>query len=317
MQKKTVIVNFDFMPKKLEIFQDFARWWFEHHNDIEDSSRSSYIYTLQKLIDTFGPWRMKDIQPHHIESFLRAANDTLSTSYVRKLRSMLNQIFRKAVMNGIVLANPVNFADPIRRKTDTEIAEIQFRDSFTLDETKTLFEKLPNDICGNSIRVMLTSGIRPQELLGLETEHIESDLSTIHIRQAVKLVRGKASIGPPKTTSSYRDIPLPSLAKLPIQFLLAQDRRFLVPGKNDFSPFNPSSYRRQYYHCLEKCGVRKLSPHCCRHTYISQMQASGVPMTTISHLVGHSKESMTAHYLHLQDELKIDAVATYASRLTS
>ncbi len=34
--------------------------------------------------------------------------------------------------------------------------------------------------------------------------------------------------------------------------------------------------RRAYYRTLEKIpGVRRLSPHCCRHTYVTLLQRQG------------------------------------------
>ena len=53
--------------------------------------------------------------------------------------------------------------------------------------------------------------------------------------------------------------------------------------------------------------VRLLSPHCCRHTYVSQLQAQGVPLETIQSLTGHADVDMTEHYLHVQKEVKEDA----------
>lgn len=45
-----------------------------------------------------------------------------------------------------------------------------------------------------------------------------------------------------------------------------------------------------------------LTPHSCRHTYVSQLQALGVDMETIQSMVGHADIEMTQHYLHVQEE---------------
>ena len=54
--------------------------------------------------------------------------------------------------------------------------------------------------------------------------------------------------------------------------------------------------------------MRLLSSHCCRHTYVSQLQAKGVPLETIQCLTGHADVDMTEHYLHVQREVKENAV---------
>lgn len=42
-----------------------------------------------------------------------------------------------------------------------------------------------------------------------------------------------------------------------------------------------------------------LTPHSCRHTYVSQLQALGVDLSTIQSLVGHVDTDMTQQYQRL------------------
>ena len=58
-------------------------------------------------------------------------------------------------------------------------------------------------------------------------------------------------------------------------------------------------------------GVRVLTPHCCRHTYVSQMQALGVSMETIQSIVGHADAEMTKKYLHVQENIRQEAIARF------
>ena len=51
-----------------------------------------------------------------------------------------------------------------------------------------------------------------------------------------------------------------------------------------------------------------MSPHSCRHTYVSQMQALGIDMETIKSIVGHADLDMTRHYLHVQEPIRQAAV---------
>ena len=57
--------------------------------------------------------------------------------------------------------------------------------------------------------------------------------------------------------------------------------------------------------------VRILTPHCCRHTYVSQMQALGVSMETIQSIVGHADAEMTKKYLHVQENIRQEAIARF------
>ena len=59
-------------------------------------------------------------------------------------------------------------------------------------------------------------------------------------------------------------------------------------------------------------GVRRLTPHCCRHTYVSQMQALGVDLATIQSIVGHADVDMTKHYLHVQRDVQERAIQRFS-----
>ena len=60
-------------------------------------------------------------------------------------------------------------------------------------------------------------------------------------------------------------------------------------------------------------GVRVLPPHCCRHTYVSQMQMLGVDLATIQSIVGHADVDMTKHYLHVQDPVRQAAIEKFSN----
>ena len=82
-----------------------------------------------------------------------------------------------------------------------------------------------------------------------------------------------------------------------------------IPGQ----PVKPSHFADQFKKALEAVpGVRRLTPHCCRHTYVSQMQALGVDLATIQSIVGHADIDMTKHYLHVQREVQEEAIERFS-----
>ncbi|WP_397358159.1 tyrosine-type recombinase/integrase [Oscillibacter sp.] len=61
----------------------------------------------------------------------------------------------------------------------------------------------------------------------------------------------------------------------------------------------PDNFRkRQYYPTLERLGMRKLNPHCTRHTFITRAVKQGVDMDELLRLVGHVDKETTQLYLH-------------------
>ena len=290
-------------------FEEWADTWFENHKDnIKPTTQDGYRYTLRILKDHFGRRKLSEIKAMDIEQFLKKLRkDGRSDSAIAQCRGMLFQIFNKAAANDIILKNPVAFADKMRKLQPRE------KEAFTADEVRTLLRELPEDKIGWSIRLMLCTGMRTQELLGLEPRHIAQDGSSINIAQAVVMVKGTASIGTPKSYDSYRTIPVPELVQYCAQNLRSTDKKFIWEAGRPDMPCNPSHFRTQFKKALEGVdGVRVLTPHCCRHTFVSQMQALGVDIETIQNIVGHAEIDMTRHYLHVQEPKRLEAAQRFS-----
>ena len=294
-------------------FEKWATMWFESYKRrLEKSTQNSYSYTLRKLMEFFGPMKLRSIRTMHVEQYLQQMQDEgKSSSYLSKLRGMLFQVMNRAEANDLIRKNPVRFAEKMRNN-----GPVKEKDSFSAEEVHRLMQYLPFDRIGLSIRVMLGTGLRSQEMLALEPKHIEPDGSMIHVRQAVKLDKGVPYVGKTKSRDSVRDIPVPEEIR---KYLIAlrgwQGQTYVwesprVPGR----PVNPSSFRKDFKAALEKVGdVRLFTPHACRHTYVSQLQAKGVDMETIQSLVGHADTQMTEKYLHVQPEIKQAAIEKLGS----
>ena len=226
---------------------------------------------------------------------------------------MLYQIFQKAEANDLVRRNPVRLAEKMRASGTAKRKE-----AFTTAEVAHLMKVLPNDRMGLSIRLLLGTGMRMQELLALEPQFIEEDGSVIHIRQAVKVVKGTVSIGSPKSKDSIRDIPVPLNVRPCAIKLRDTTDQFIWESPKTGLPCNPTHFRDVFRKSLEEAGdVRLLTPHSCRHTYVSQMQALGVDIQTIQSIVGHADTEMTEHYLHVQESIRQSAIRLFSEAFSA
>lgn len=162
----------------------FATWseiWFQNHQDnISPTTRENYKYILTTLKAHLGTRKLDSIKAFDIEQLLKELRrEGRSDSYLASCRGMLYQIFNKAEANDLILKNPVRFADKMR---STRTAPKR-KDAFHAEEVRRMMEQLPHDLLGESIRLMLGTGMRTQELLALEPRHIAPDGSMISIRQ--------------------------------------------------------------------------------------------------------------------------------------
>ena len=297
------------------LFPEWAEIWFEHHRDnIAPTTQENYRYTLRILNEGFARRRIADVKPYDIETFLKKLRrDGRSDSCLAQCRGMLYQIFNKAEANDLIRKNPVRFAEKMRKT-----GPVQRKVCFTAEEVTILMDRLPEDRIGLSIRLMLGTGMRSQELLALEPRHIEPDGSVIHVEQAINMQKGTAIIGVPKSRDSYRNIPVLKSLQYCAMALRETDRKYIWEARKVDQPCNPTYFRDQFRKALEAIPeVRLLTPHSCRHTYVSQMQALGVDLATIKSIVGHADIDMTQHYLHVQESIRQDAIARFSKAFAS
>lgn len=291
-------------------FHEWADLWFESHKDnIMPTTQENYQYTLRTLKAAFPHKKLCDIKPFDIEMMLKKLRrDGRSISGLAQCRGMMYQIMNKAEANDLIRKNPVRFAEKMRYREP-----VKRKDAFTAEEVSILMERLPENRIGLSIRLMLGTGMRTQELLALEPRHIEPDGSIIRIEQAINMQKGTAVVGFPKSRDSYRTIPVPQSLRWCAAVLRQTDKKFIWEERKKDNPCNPSHFRNLFRKALEAIPeVPNLTPHSCRHTYVSQMQALGVDLPTIQSIVGHADIDMTQHYLHVQESIRLDAIDRFS-----
>jgi integrase len=277
-------------------------WLDEYKTKVEESTAAGYEYTLQLIVKSFlGRLKVKDIDASHIEEYLDRMAVQYSSSQCGKLRAMLGQILRKAQARHLIAENPVPLADKtnyrrLGKKTSSK------KDAFTAAEVAALMIGLPDTRIGHSIRLMIGSGMSTQELLGLWPSEIAPDGSRLSINRAVKIKKGGGMyIGDVKAEHRDREVILPPSVRASALFLRNTDRKYVIASRTSGMPMHPTTYRDFYKSAVRSVkGVRLLTPHCCRHTYISHLQDRGVDFAVIQALAGQSERSSTIQYIHPQ-----------------
>lgn len=287
-------------------FSQWADIWFANHRtEVESSTYSNYRFTLKKLKAYFGDRLINEIRQMDINRFIDTLLDkNLSKSTISKCKAMLYQIFTYAEDNKMIDKNPA-----IRAKSAKKAPRHVYpKHAFTETEIQALMEGLPDDLTGNSIRTLIGTGIRAQELLALTKDDITPDGSLIIINKAVKMDYREPYLGRPKSEIGDRVIPVSAKYQKYVQYLHDHggDKYIWTSAKRESGLYTIEEFRNKYRSAMKQVpDVPYYSPHCCRHTYITMLQAQEVPIAFISALAGHEDASTTKGYTHISiDTLK-------------
>lgn len=287
-------------------FSKFADQFLDlHKHRVKPVTHAHYLNTLRIINEEFADRRLDSIKPMEVEAFLiKLKTEGRSDSAVSHARGLFYMIMEAAEANDYIKRNPVRYAGKIKKDPPKK------KDVFTAEEVRAILEGLDDsNIFHLGVKLLLCSGLRSQELLALRPEDISDTGDHLVVVQAVSMVRGTATISTTKSYASMRRVPLPKKARKYALLLKQTNKKYIFAVGRDDVPCNPTTFRKAYREALESLpGVRYLSPHSTRHTYVSMLFSAGVPLSTIQAVVGHTTTIMTEHYLTIENRLQNEAV---------
>lgn len=184
--------------------------------------------------------------------------------------------------------------------------------------TKRNQKKLLNHLKSNidlknlGILICLLTGIRIGEICGLKWEDADLKRGTISIKRTIQRIqvpdeKNKTSIliGRPKTTTSERVIPLPTvLVELMRPFKKDINKEFYMLT-NSAKPMEPRIYRNYFTKLCKDIKIPKTKFHGLRHTFATRCIESKCDYKTVSSILGHTNISTTLNlYVHPNNSQK-------------
>lgn len=149
------------------------------------------------------------------------------------------------------------------------------------------------------ILIALMTGLRIGELCGLQMSDISLTNNTIAVNRTVQRIydkrKGKSyiNVGLPKTKSSVRVIPIPSLlGNIIKKFLTDKPNHYFLTGKTTST--EPRTYRKFFERFLDKNGLTRVKFHEIRHTFaVRAIEIPEFDIKSLSEILGHKNVSFT------------------------
>jgi integrase len=282
-------------PSTATVGQWLTDWQRSHKRGLRDSTADNYAANIKLHIDPFiGGIPLARLQAADVRRVIDHAERTgLAAATIHKVITILRSALKAAVAEQVIPHSPAVGIrlpridnEPVRPVSHAEAEQVRVAVMGTWMEYV--------------VRLLLGSGLRLGEAIGLNQSDLELDTGYVRLR---------------KSKTRIRAVPISNDAVLALrQALIASPRR--GPGEPVF--FGPSKKRERMRtssvshalpRLLESHGLPRLTPHGLRHAAATVMLFDGVPMRVIAEQLGHRNPALTARlYAHVVPDQQRDAV---------
>lgn len=280
---------------------------------------SFYNDTIKNITAYFGQNPLQQITAIDIQKFIiyLRTEKSFAPQTVHHHYRTLNMIFAYAQKQEIILKNPMDKVDP------PKLAKKQI-DAFSPEAAKVFFSALnecPLDFrC--MLHLMITTGIRRGECIGLKWRDIDETRSLVKIeRNVTYTAKSGITVSTPKTSASLRTIPLMSSTRKLLNALKAQrmaehpntilDDSFIFPGENSiFAPRDPAAVTQRVKRFMRSNGLPDMSPHDLRHSCATLLLSSGADVKSVQEILGHTNASTTLNFYVKADINQMQAASS-------
>ncbi|NGM18030.1 tyrosine-type recombinase/integrase [Eggerthellaceae bacterium zg-887] len=283
--------------------------------------------SLRHLNRHIGHVQLGNVNAPMIRSlYITLREEGLGESSIARLAIVLNQIMKQAVHDDILLRNPCESVEAPKQKSSNigqslnkeqlsalmkALYELEHK---TYPNEQHVKQKATANLCHCTfIRLILATGLRHGEALGLSWRHVDFDNATLNV--ICSLDNSTHELKDPKTCSGTRAIVLDSRILLDLWQWKQTQKNYLnhlgieqggdtpVITNEAGRRANESNLLRWWRSFRKTCGLDGVRIHDLRHTHATMLVSSGLNIKAVSSRLGHSSVGVTLDlYAHVQRE---------------
>ena len=292
---------------KLTLGEWLDTWLEDFCKNIKPSSRAVYKRCIDNYIKpNMGAIKLKDLSTSTIQKTINKLK--LSPHTLKDVRGILHAALDKAVSCKYINSNPC---------TGTEIPKVVKPDICILnrDHIKAYLQACDTDPYGDYLKILLYTGARESEIMGLPWDNVDFEKGTITIDQ--QLENRTYNITTTKTSTARTFKP----ADIVMDILRARkaqqeedkkktegfwtDTNNLVFTDNIGNHYAHNTVRKHFHKITASIGLPDMRVHDLRHSYSVLAIQAGEDIKTISSTLGHSTVTTTLDiYARFSEDLQ-------------
>jgi integrase len=278
---------------------------------LERNSRDVYECIMEHhVIPHLGNKVLHELTASDVRIFFRNLERETSGATVRKVMTVLHEMFRTAVADGHMEHDPAS---------GLKISAAQTREMriLTPDEYHRL-HKVIDTRYKLFVKTAVSTGLRWGELIAINGTDVvqEGNRHFIRVRRTISETRGKTyekSYG--KTARAMRDVSID--AGLAADLAAAGRKSeyiFTAPMGGNLKRGN---FRRTWHAAITAAKLPGLRVHDMRHTHASWLVNGGADLVTVRDRLGHSDIKVTSRYLHAVQGQEDKALSALSAALAA
>jgi integrase len=247
---------------------------------------------LEPILAVIGTMKLRELDAAAVDRALRAMASSYSSAAVRMGHLALKRAIRFAAARDLVARNVAELSETPAGQQGRPSR------SFTLDQSLALIKASAGSRIGAYIALSLGTGIRTEEARALHWDAVDfgDPHATPPRPPSVAVWRSVRHGGDTKTLRSRRTLRMPAFAADALRELRDREGRDTGPvfATRDGNELDAANVRREFRAALAAAGIQgRWTPRELRHTFVSLMSDSGVPVEEIARLAGHANSRTT------------------------
>ena len=294
----------------------YGLWWTREvkPQHIRETTAADYEDRLRRYVfPLLGHVRMVDLKTEHIISWMNELKRSgKSTNTINGARRILTGMCKYAARTSVIPFNPVLATDSMRRQVGEKS---QVHEPWNQEEmSKVLRAVVTNSKLDCFLHLMMHTGMRPGEVLGLRWQDIDDATSLLSVtgtlKQARRITPGGQGVvrmerNEPKTLASRRPITIsPELGQALDRQKMYESLARITAGQNWVesgyvittlvgTPVSLSNLRKAYIKFLSANTFRYIRLHDIRHSVATLSLGLGIPIEQVSQVLGHTRIETT------------------------